>query len=229
MWYYSVGGQQVGPVDDRALEDLARQGVIHPETLVWREGMANWQPYGARHSAPTPPVAYAPQAYAPAVPVGPYFDFALWPTRALGMLIDGLFVVVAMIALYFAAYIFGTTVGLSTLSAQGAANGGATACCCMLLLSPVATLLVGLYNKVYLLGTRGFSVGQGLLKLKVVDARGQKLEMGKAFVRLIAQAGMSLIPFLSLVDYLWPLWDPRRQTLHDKAVDCYVINNPTGL
>jgi hypothetical protein len=24
------------------------------------------------------------------------------------------------------------------------------------------------------------------------------------------------------------LWDERRQTLHDKAVNCYVINNPQG-
>jgi uncharacterized RDD family membrane protein YckC len=99
----------------------------------------------------------------------------------------------------------------------------------MLLLTPVSTLLVGAYNKVYLVSTRGYSVGHGMMKIKVVNAQGDKLDMGKAFVRLIVQAAMSLIWFLSLLDHLWPLWDVRRQTLHDKAVDSYVINNPTGM
>jgi uncharacterized RDD family membrane protein YckC len=45
-WYYAEAGQQAGPVDDAGLEELVRSGKIRAETLVWREGMANWQPYG---------------------------------------------------------------------------------------------------------------------------------------------------------------------------------------
>ena len=67
------------------------------------------------------------------------------------------------------------------------------------------------------------------MNLKTVDPQGKSLEMGKAFLRLIVQAAMSFIWFLSILDYLWPLWDVRRQTLHDKAVDSYVINNPSGI
>ena len=36
--------QQRGPVMDTDLEALRRDGKINSETLVWREGMANWQP-----------------------------------------------------------------------------------------------------------------------------------------------------------------------------------------
>jgi hypothetical protein len=43
-WYYVEGGQQAGPVGDAQLDDLARQGRIAADTLVWREGMPNWQP-----------------------------------------------------------------------------------------------------------------------------------------------------------------------------------------
>jgi uncharacterized RDD family membrane protein YckC len=96
----------------------------------------------------------------------------------------------------------------------------------MIILFPVATLLVGLYNRVYLISQRGYSIGQGIVKVKVVDASGRLLSMGTAFVRLLAQAGMGFVPFLPLLDLLWPLWDERRQTLHDKAVGCYVINQP---
>ncbi len=44
-WYYAVGSQQQGPVTDDQLQALAKDGVVTGDTLVWRDGMANWQPY----------------------------------------------------------------------------------------------------------------------------------------------------------------------------------------
>lgn len=62
-WYYADAGRQIGPVEEPALDDLVRAGVVRDDTLVWREGMANWQPHGAVRG-PKPP---APM---PAVPIG---------------------------------------------------------------------------------------------------------------------------------------------------------------
>jgi uncharacterized RDD family membrane protein YckC len=62
-WYYADAGRQVGPVEEPALDDLVRAGVVRDDTLVWREGMANWQPHGAVRG-PKPPVPM------PAVPIG---------------------------------------------------------------------------------------------------------------------------------------------------------------
>ena len=62
-WYYVDAGQQAGPVDDAQLEELVRSGKIQSDTLVWQEGMANWQPY----SQVQPPAA--PAAAPPAAPV----------------------------------------------------------------------------------------------------------------------------------------------------------------
>jgi len=45
-WYYAEGGRQVGPVEESALDELVRQGVVRDDTLVWREGMAAWQRHG---------------------------------------------------------------------------------------------------------------------------------------------------------------------------------------
>ena len=42
-WYYVINGQQAGPATDAQLDELLRSGKISPDTLVWREGMANWQ------------------------------------------------------------------------------------------------------------------------------------------------------------------------------------------
>jgi len=43
-WYYVEQGKQTGPVSDEQLDEMARNGRITPDTLVWREGMADWIP-----------------------------------------------------------------------------------------------------------------------------------------------------------------------------------------
>jgi len=53
-WYYANNGQQSGPVSEVQLDQLAQAGTITPTTLVWRQGLANWQPYSvARPGAAT--------------------------------------------------------------------------------------------------------------------------------------------------------------------------------
>jgi uncharacterized RDD family membrane protein YckC len=42
-WYYAAGGRQAGPVTEAELEALVSSGAVRGETLVWREGMAEWQ------------------------------------------------------------------------------------------------------------------------------------------------------------------------------------------
>ena len=51
-WYYADGGLRMGPVDDAGFEALRASGKIRLETLVWKAGMADWQPLGAIGSAP---------------------------------------------------------------------------------------------------------------------------------------------------------------------------------
>lgn len=47
-WYYaSADGQRHGPLPSAHLQALAAAGTIGPQTLVWREGMAQWQPLQA--------------------------------------------------------------------------------------------------------------------------------------------------------------------------------------
>ena len=176
---------------------------------------------GSRQSgAPT----FPPNAPVPAGPVLPAMDYATWANRAIGYLIDSLLGGAVMFVLYLV--LGGMLAAIAGLGGHGAAGG---MCCLMIILFPVATLVVGLYNRVYLVSQRGFSIGQGVVKVKVVDAYGRLLSQGTALLRLVVQVAMAFVPLLPLLDLLWPLWDDRRQTLHDKAVNCYVINNPQGV
>ena len=67
-WYYVSAGKQVGPVDDPQLQELARTGQVQMNTLVWREGMSEWQPYSTIAS-PAPAAAPPPAYVVPAAPL----------------------------------------------------------------------------------------------------------------------------------------------------------------
>jgi uncharacterized RDD family membrane protein YckC len=61
-WYYVDGGQRAGPVAETEFDRLIGAGKIQPETLVWRDGMANWQPLREIRpvAAPATGTAYTP-------------------------------------------------------------------------------------------------------------------------------------------------------------------------
>jgi uncharacterized RDD family membrane protein YckC len=172
---------------------------------------------------PSTPIPPSPAPYAPLAPPLAAGGYASWADRVIGYLIDSLFVAGAMLLLY--AVLGGFFGALAALGGSSSSAAGGM-CCLMIVMFPVATLLVGLYNRVYLVSQRGYSIGQGVMKLKVIDANGQLLTQANALIRLLAQVALGFIPFVGMLDLLWPLWDDNRQTLHDKAIGSFVIHNP---
>ena len=64
-YYVYLNGSQQGPYDGNTLKGLADSRVLTPETLVWKQGMAQWgkaidqpdlQPFFAAATPPPPPV-----------------------------------------------------------------------------------------------------------------------------------------------------------------------------
>ena len=41
-WYYTTNNQQMGPVSWDELRQLASTGLLHPNDMVWKEGMGDW-------------------------------------------------------------------------------------------------------------------------------------------------------------------------------------------
>jgi uncharacterized RDD family membrane protein YckC len=60
QWYYAHSGQRLGPVGEPEFARLVNEGAIRADTLVWRQGMANWQPYGEVAPSTLPPVPPIP-------------------------------------------------------------------------------------------------------------------------------------------------------------------------
>jgi len=53
-WFYAVRNEQKGPVSEEEFRALVARGVIGPDTLVWRDGMADWLPYSRSPAADAP-------------------------------------------------------------------------------------------------------------------------------------------------------------------------------
>lgn len=43
-WYYVGHYGQLGPLTFEQLNELARDGVVSPDTFVWKPGLGNWRP-----------------------------------------------------------------------------------------------------------------------------------------------------------------------------------------
>lgn len=71
QWYYGSSAGQTGPVEEAELRALIASGGVGPETLVWRDGMKEWQRLDSvpelRAGGVAVPYAPYPQAYFPQV------------------------------------------------------------------------------------------------------------------------------------------------------------------
>jgi uncharacterized RDD family membrane protein YckC len=73
----------------------------------------------------------------------------------------------------------------------------------------------------YFHGRTGQTPGDAALGIRVVDIdNGEVIGYGRAFGRALVSIVSALVVVLG---YLWMLWDPRRQTWHDKAVSSLPI------
>jgi uncharacterized RDD family membrane protein YckC len=82
------------------------------------------------------------------------------------------------------------------------------------------------YNRWYLAGTTGQSLGKKTLHLKLVSEQtGQPIGVLMAFVRDICHIVDTAICY---VGYLFPLWDEKRQTIADKIVGTVVVPDGNG-
>lgn len=141
------------------------------------------------------------------VPAGT--QLASWGSRAGAFLIDGVILSVPFFVLVFGVFAFA--------AADSAAGLG---------FIPM-TILWGLISIVYkpvMEGMKGATLGKMAVGIKVVIAEtGAQCDYARAFLRWFVGTIINFVPFGSLVDNLWPLWDERNQTLHDKAAGTLVV------
>jgi uncharacterized RDD family membrane protein YckC len=144
---------------------------------------------------PPPPMGAPAPGPLPAGPSGPRAGF--W-VRLAGALIDGIIIGIPLNLILLAVDIDNAPV------------------------PQLVGFVAGLLYTVYFIGSpSGQTVGMRLLSIRAVDAEtGGRIDYGRAAVRDLV-ALVSAIP--CGLGYLWMLWDPEKQTWHDKVARTYVV------
>ncbi|WP_193175837.1 DUF805 domain-containing protein [Oricola nitratireducens] len=74
IWFYASQGEQKGPIDAAELDMLIGTDTIGPDTLIWRDGMTDWQPAAAALPDELMPSAWSRPATPPPPPPSPARD-----------------------------------------------------------------------------------------------------------------------------------------------------------
>jgi uncharacterized RDD family membrane protein YckC len=164
--------------------------------------------YGYQQPPPPPP-SYGYQAPAAAL------DYANWGYRVGSYLIDSIVGSIPIVIAY--------VIGIALIAAASQSNSGALGAIGFLVIfvGALASLGIGIWNQCIRQGTTGQSIGKQVLHTRLVSVQtGQPIGGGMAFVRILCHI-VDGIP--CYIGYLWPLWDPQRQTFADKIVNTVVV------
>jgi len=70
----------------------------------------------------------------------------------------------------------------------------------------------------------GQTLGKQVAKVRSVRADGQTMDLRTATIReLVGKTLLGLLPAYTLIDYVFPLVDSRRQAIHDKLARTFVV------
>lgn len=161
---------------------------------------------------PTSPVVATTQTSPPPSTAAVYADFG---TRFGAAFIDGVIIIgINFVVSFFIGFVIGFVDGvnhvpfvMTTFLKQ---------------LVNTVSYAVGIFYYVYFIGSRGQTFGKQLLKIKVVKI-GTTDPPGyfPAFLREIVGKFISFI--VVFLGFLWMLWDPQKQTWHDKIAGTVVV------
>lgn len=245
-WYYAEGDDRKGPVSSETLNQLVASGTVRDETLVWREGLADWAPWGTvRGEAAT---VTAPSGSAPTddgtevcavsglrlprsrmVQVGDawigvehrdeYFQ-KLREGGAVGVHLRPAGIGQRLIARFLDGLIMFAIFAVVTIIAVAAMGEEVMLSTGFNVIINLVQILVPMAFTTFFLGRYGATPGKMAFKIKVIRSDGSPLTYGRAFGRYW---GDVLSAMILGIGYLIALGNPERRTLHDMICDTRVV------
>jgi uncharacterized RDD family membrane protein YckC len=241
-WYYAEAGAQKGPVTDDQFRALQDEGTITADTLVWKDGMASWQPLSAVTGAQSATPANAKCAEcAREFPTGDMIAYgATWVCaeckplffqkvkegtaavsglmyagfwiRCLAKIIDGFIIGVVNMIPSF---------GLGFLTAMTKPDPNAPGSFVALqVLVFVIQLAIGVGYSTWFVGKHAATPGKMACGLKIVTAEGGRVSYGRACGRYFAEMLSALILYIG---YIMAGFDNEKRALHDRICNTRVV------
>ncbi|GAA2130568.1 hypothetical protein GCM10009760_03260 [Kitasatospora kazusensis] len=191
--------------------------------------------YGYPQQQPPAPGYGAPQGGYGAPPQpGPYGNqaqvqqfYAGWGSRVVARIIDQFSIFLLptiLIGVGYVQVVSSAVKTINTVNTTGVADTTTTSSSgtVFFLIGGVLNL-AGLALYTYMQGTKGQSLGQKAVNIRVLsEATGQPIGWGMAFVRQLCHM---LDYFVCCLGFLWPLWDAKKQTFADKIISTVVVKS----
>lgn len=245
QWYYAdASGQRHGPFSAEELEGHVRHARLGPASLVWREGLQDWQPLSAvaaeldlpldTLAAPAADVAvpsadalYTPPtadlaSFQPVV-AGHLVHAGLWK-RFAASFIDSIVTTIISYALMIPLML----IGVGVMGAGGSDNPFATGAglASMLAIYPVLFLAPCVYFGWMQSSSLQASLGKLAVGIKVTRTDGQRMSFWRGFLRSLAYLVFTMVTcgLGVLISGLMVALTERKQALHDMLCDTLVVD-----
>lgn len=214
LWYYmDRAGRRCGPANTAALAAALQDGQIDNDSLLWREGMAEWQPLAK--VAPALGLSPAFPRLPPRIPTStpsPDVVYAGFWRRYLALLLDQLILIVPLILLTL---LLAFPLGLFDQKPEQ--SGG--------WFQVIYFLIYLLIGPVYYASQESSchqaTLGKRALGIKVTDINGDRLTFPHALGRWFAAS----LSYLTLyIGFLMAAFTERKQALHDVVAGTLVTD-----
>ncbi|NQT92248.1 MAG: RDD family protein [Lentisphaerae bacterium] len=237
QWYYAENGETSGPLDEQAFADLVSAGNVRDDTLVWHDGMEEWQPYGLLADATGVRCSVCGRPFAEdelirfqgsliCAACKPEFfqrvkegaslpgvmNFASFGLRAGAKIID--WIILSSVSMLLS-FVVGA---ISVATAEGSPE---IAFAIQMVLMVIQTA-IGIAYTVFFLGRFGATPGKMACKIKVVRSDGSPITYGRAFSRYWGELLSGIILYIG---YFMAAFDDEKRTLHDRICDTRVITS----
>ena len=249
-WYYLIGSQPTGPVEEPEIDRLFNHGTITLGTRVWRQGLQTWKTFSEAFNRAAVSCFKCKRLYSPDLSVrygslslcqdckdiffqqireglspetnGIYGGFWI---RAGAYLIDqiALFLVRLPFEIAMRAYVFWETFHLASgPSPQPFWQSRGILVAYGLYF--IILLAISLSYFVFFVGRYGATPGKMALKLRIVRSDLSKVTYLRALGRYFAQG---LSGMLLYIGYIMAGFDSEKRALHDYLCDTRVIKRPS--
>ena len=246
-WYYAdARRERHGPVEAGIIRDKFRSGELDDASLVWCEGMHQWQPLSAMAEElqlrPQPPAAMpastgidlrmdydaiekgdfqppAPKAGNGGVVLGGEIVYAGFWKRVAANFIDSLIVGIAggLIAM-----ILGVLLGIGMAGfGRDSAAMGAGMVALQVLVNLVSLALCAAYYAIFHASAGMATPGKMAVGIKVVRSNGERITLARGIGRYF---GLFLSSLTLCIGYLMAAFTERKQGLHDLVCDTLVVD-----
>jgi uncharacterized RDD family membrane protein YckC len=237
-WYYALNGSQQGPVSEQELSRLMTAGTLTSSTLVWREGLEDWQALSLALpsvvvSGDAPQIGgvavsavnkdlYVQQMREGVVPtIGGSLNYGGFWIRAVARIIDGLVAMIVLILIMGVAAgvlaALGVEMKMPETGSDAPPSPGFIALMAVYYL--VALAFPILYDW-YFISKHGATWGKMAMGLKVVNEDGSKVSNGKAVGRAFAYI---INGFTCMIGLFIAGFDTEKRALHDHICSTRVI------